>query len=115
MAYVYLLLCGDGSIYTGAAKDLVKRMKAHLGAGKAAAAYTRAKGAKELLCAFRAEGYADALKGEYRMKKMSRPEKEALIRDPSLIAAVVADTGISLSPLPPDAEELKAAHNLFKK
>ena len=29
MMYVYLLLCRDGSIYTGTAKDLEKRMRDH--------------------------------------------------------------------------------------
>ena len=46
--FVYMLLCRDGSIYTGTARDLMKRMRDHFERTPAAAAYTRAKGAHYL-------------------------------------------------------------------
>ena len=50
--FVYMLLCADGTIYTGAARDLEKRMRTHFEKKSAAAAYTRAKGAAYLLAAW---------------------------------------------------------------
>lgn len=41
-AYVYMLLCGDGSLYTGWTDDLQQRLAAHrMGRG---AKYTRGRG-----------------------------------------------------------------------
>ena len=82
-AYIYCLLCCDGSIYTGVAADLEKRMRVHFKGGAAAAAYTRAHGARRLLIAFAAPSLSAALRGEARIKRLSRKEKEALIADPA--------------------------------
>ena len=82
-AYIYCLLCCDESIYTGVAVDLEKRMRVHFKGGTAAAAYTRAHGARRLLVAFIAPSLSAALRGEARIKRLSRKEKEALIADPA--------------------------------
>jgi multiple antibiotic resistance protein len=65
MMYVYLLLCRDGSIYTGTAKDLEKRMRDHFEKTAAVAAYTRAKGARYLLAAWECDTRSAALRAEY--------------------------------------------------
>ena len=45
-AYVYMLRCADGSLYTGWTNDMEKRLKAHQsGQG---AKYTRSRGPVEL-------------------------------------------------------------------
>lgn len=41
MYYVYMLRCRDGSLYTGTAADLCRRMRQHAGGGSACARYTR--------------------------------------------------------------------------
>ena len=47
MWYVYVLRCGDGTLYTGTTDDVARRLAAHR-AGKGAK-YTRGRGPLELL------------------------------------------------------------------
>ena len=82
MAYVYMLLCADGSIYTGTARDLLHRMRDHFEKRPAAAAYTRAKGAKRLLSAWECADMSAALRAEAAIKKLTRSAKEALLASP---------------------------------
>jgi putative endonuclease len=78
-AYVYILRCGDGTLYTGVAKDLAARMKQH-GAGRASR-YTRAHLPVVLAWSRECETWGDALREEHRIKQLSRAEKEALIAE----------------------------------
>ncbi len=75
--YVYILECGDGTLYTGIATDVKRRLSEHRqGIG---AKYTRGRG---LLRLRHQEGYATrstALKRELRVKRMRRQEKQQLI------------------------------------
>ena len=77
MPFVYILECGDGSFYTGAAIDWEKRLREHR-AGKGAK-YTR--GRQPLSVAFLRETatWPEALAEEARIKKLRRPQKEELI------------------------------------
>ena len=81
MAYVYMLLCRDGSIYTGTARDLQKRMRDHFERTRAVAAYTRAKGAKRLLGAWECDSLPVAMRAEYAIKRLTRREKETLLAE----------------------------------
>ena len=47
MWYVYILRCGDGTLYTGSTDDVERRLAAHR-AGKGAK-YTRGRGPLELV------------------------------------------------------------------
>ena len=77
MPYVYILRCGDGSLYTGAAVDLAKRLREHA-AGKASR-YTRSRQPVELAWSREVESWNDALREEHRIKSLTRPEKQALL------------------------------------
>ncbi len=88
-AYVYCLLCADGSIYTGVAVDLERRMREHYKGGTAAAAYTRAHGARRLLLAFLAPSLSTALRAERLIKQLKRAQKEELLRDPAAVGATL--------------------------
>ena len=75
---VYILRCADKTLYTGIAKDVSARMKAHrLGKG---AAYTRGRGPLTLLREERGLTHSQALRREVRIKKLSRAKKEALLK-----------------------------------
>ena len=76
-AYVYMVRCADGSLYSGWTNDLARRLRAHKG-GKAGAKYTHAKGAVKLTYAERCTDKSAALKREAALKKLSKPEKEVL-------------------------------------
>jgi len=74
---VYILRCGDGSLYTGAAKDLPRRLEQHA-AGRASR-YTRSRLPVVLVWSRRVRTWSDALKTERRIKALRRPEKDALL------------------------------------
>jgi len=76
--FVYLLRCGDGSLYAGAAKDLARRLAEHL-AGKASR-YTRTRLPVELVWSRQVETWNDALREEFRLKQLSRAAKDELLR-----------------------------------
>lgn len=75
--YLYILRCGDGTLYTGITTDVEKRLGAHR-SGKGAK-YTRGRGPLELVYQERCAGHSEALKREFAMKQLSRQQKEALI------------------------------------
>lgn len=77
MNYVYILRCGDGSLYTGWTNDLEKRFKAHV-EGKGAK-YTRGRGPLELVYFEEFDNKIDAMKREYAIKQLKRVQKEKLI------------------------------------
>ena len=74
---VYILRCGDGSLYTGAAKDLPRRLVQHA-AGRASR-YTRARLPVTLVWSRRVRTWCDALRTERRIKALRRIEKDALV------------------------------------
>lgn len=74
---LYLLRCGDGTLYTGIALDAQKRLLAHQkGRG---AKYTRGRGPLKLVYTEACANHSEALKRELEVKAMTREEKEALI------------------------------------
>ena len=85
MAFLYMLECEDGTIYTGIAADMARRLKEHKERGKKCARYTRSHPIKQLLALWETDTYAHAAKGEYAVKRLSRREKLRLTEDPSLL------------------------------
>ncbi len=75
---VYILRCGDGTLYTGIAVDVQKRLKMHR-SGKGAK-YTRGRGPLELVYEETCEGKSQALRRELAIKALTREEKEHLCR-----------------------------------
>ena len=75
--YVYLLRCGDGSLYAGAAKDLARRLAEHR-AGKASR-YTRSRLPVALVWWRELDAWGDALREEIRLKRLRRAGKEAFL------------------------------------
>ncbi len=77
LPFVYILRCRDGSFYTGAAKDLAARLRKHE-AGRASR-YTRGRLPVRLAWSRRVRTWSRALREEYRIKRLPRIEKEALV------------------------------------
>jgi putative endonuclease len=77
VAFVYILRCGDGSLYTGVAKDLDARLRMHR-AGRASR-YTRAHLPVELVWSREFASWGEGLREEHRIKGLRRREKEALL------------------------------------
>ena len=75
--FVYILLCGDQTLYCGITDNVQRRLEAHR-TGKGAK-YTRGRGPLALVYVEECEGYSAALKREYAIKQLSRIEKMKLI------------------------------------
>ena len=76
-AFVYILRCGDNSLYCGWSNDVEKRLKIHnLGRG---AKYTRARLPVELIYFEVYDNKIYAMKREYEIKQMNKEDKEKLI------------------------------------
>jgi putative endonuclease len=78
--YVYMLRCRDDSIYTGITTDLQRRFQEHSRQGEKSAKYTRTHGVKQLECAWQCENRQLASKLEYHIKKLTKVQKETIIR-----------------------------------
>jgi putative endonuclease len=76
-AWVYMLQCRDGSLYTGWTNDLDKRLVRHA-AGKASR-YTASRLPVELAASWPMPDRGAAMREELRIKRLSRQAKLALL------------------------------------
>lgn len=76
---LYILKCGDNTLYTGITTDLPRRIRQHNDG--TASRYTRSRLPVKLMFSEPCRGRSQALKKEYAMKQLSRKEKKAYIRD----------------------------------
>ena len=75
--WVYLLRCGDGSLYAGATNDLRRRLAAH--ATGRGARYTRSRLPVALVHSEPVADRGSALRREAALKRLKRAEKLALV------------------------------------
>lgn len=85
---VYLVRCGDDSLYAGIALDVERRLQEHR-EGKRGAKYLRGRGPLDLVMSREVGDKGLALKVELRMKKLSRKAKEKLTRKPEILDELV--------------------------
>jgi putative endonuclease len=76
-AWVYMLRCSDGSLYTGWSTDVDRRLARHL-AGKASR-YTASRLPVELVLVRAMPDRGAAMREEARIKRLDRASKLALI------------------------------------
>lgn len=82
-AYVYIVECADGTLYSGWTNDLEKRIAAH-NAGDGAK-YTRSRRPVRLRYYETFEEKSKALRRECALKKLTRAEKIALIESGAVV------------------------------
>lgn len=75
--FLYILRCGDDTLYTGITDDVEKRLQKHQ-EGKGAK-YTRGRGPLELVYQYACEDHSQALKLEYKTKQLTRQQKLELV------------------------------------
>ncbi len=77
MWYVYIAQCADKTLYTGITVDIDRRIKEHnfsiLGAK-----YTKGRRPVKLVYLLKMKDKSMAMKEEYRIKKLSRNDKDKL-------------------------------------
>ena len=77
--HVYMVCCRDNTLYTGIAKDLDRRIKAH-NSGKEGARYTRGRRPVKLIFSKQVGSKSAAARLEYKIKGLSRSKKDLLVR-----------------------------------
>ncbi len=78
--FLYILKCGDGSLYTGVTTDIDRRLKMHR-EGKASR-YTRTRRPVELVYREECGSRSQALARECAVKSLPRAKKEKLFGAP---------------------------------
>jgi putative endonuclease len=76
--YVYILRCGDDSLYTGITNHLENRLRAH--ENGTAAKYTRGRAPFTLVYREKCRNRGEASKRESEIKQLSHSEKSTLAR-----------------------------------
>ncbi|MCZ6828030.1 MAG: GIY-YIG nuclease family protein [Gammaproteobacteria bacterium] len=77
---VYLLRCADGSLYTGVATDVGRRLQQHNGELNGGARYTRSRRPVTLVWQAGCESRGEALQREAEIKSLTRAQKTELIK-----------------------------------
>lgn len=76
--YVYMIRCENDTLYTGVTTDVDRRFKEHK-EGKTGAKYTRANKPLAVVYTKRFKNRSNAQREEWKIKKLSKAEKETLI------------------------------------
>jgi putative endonuclease len=87
--YIYLIRCGDGSLYTGISTNVEKRFLQHQEGGKTGSKYLKGRGPLTLVYQRNIGSKNTALKVELKIKKLSRTAKEKLIASPEDIEEII--------------------------
>lgn len=85
MYYTYILRCKDNSLYTGITTDLERRLKEHKEKGEKTAKYTLRHEVEKMEIAWESENRVLASKLEFNIKKLTKKQKEELIKNPKLL------------------------------
>lgn len=77
--YLYILTCSDGTLYTGIATDVARRLAEH-NSEEQGAKYTRSRRPVRLAYSAAFADRADASREEYRVKQLSRQAKLDMLK-----------------------------------
>ncbi len=80
--HLYLIRCGDDSLYCGIATDVTRRLAEHNSQGPKSAKYLRGRLPLKLVFQKKVGNRAEATREEIRIKRLSRAQKERLITLP---------------------------------
>ena len=76
--FLYVLLCADGTYYTGVTTDIKRRLHEH-NTRCCGSKYTRSRRPVELLYSVSYDNRSEVQKAEHKFKKLTRKQKEAII------------------------------------
>ena len=84
-----MLRCRDGSLYTGIATDVERRLAVH--EGTSGAKYLRGRGPLTVVFKHRVGQKSRALKVEQNIKRLPKKKKEALVKTGAGLKALLSD------------------------
>ena len=76
---IYIIRCGDRSLYTGVTNNVAKRFAVHQSGGSQAAKYTRTRHPLKLVFTAEIGTKSAAYSAEYHVKKLTKSKKEGLV------------------------------------
>ena len=76
---IYMIRCGDRSLYTGISNNVAKRFAVHQSGSSQASKYTRTRHPLELVFTAEIGDKSAASKAEYKIKKLPKKTKERLV------------------------------------
>ncbi len=91
MYYTYIMRCEDGSLYTGITTDVNRRFKEHQGQRFGGAKYTKGHMPIKVEVVWKSENRSLASKLEYRLKKLSKENKEKIIKNPKYMNELLSE------------------------
>jgi len=86
---LYLIECNNGSLYTGITTDVERRLKEHQSSSPKSAKYLRGKGPLTLVFREEVGNRSQASIAEARVKKLSRTDKDNLVKGSLLLQAIL--------------------------
>ena len=89
---VYILRCADDTYYTGISRDVTRRIAEHETSPRGAK-YLKGRGPLSLVFSEMVGDRSAATRVEYRVKRLQRSGKEALIKGTSTLQDLVSDQG----------------------
>jgi len=87
---VYILRCADDTYYTGISRDVVRRIGEHESSPRGAK-YLKGRGPLTLVFSEAAGDRSAASRIEYRVKRLDRSDKEALVDGTSTLQDLMSD------------------------
>lgn len=90
MFYTYIIRCKDNSLYTGITTDIKRRFEEHSKKTSKCAKYTLNHQAEKIECVWQSENRILASKLEFYIKKLTKTEKESLIKDNKLFKQLLS-------------------------
>lgn len=84
MYYTYMIRCKDNSIYTGITTDVERRWEEHCSQEEKCAKYTKTHSVSKIEAVWKSETRKLASKLEFRIKSLTKKEKEELINTGNL-------------------------------
>ena len=77
---LYMVRCGDQSLYTGISNDVPKRFESHCAQGKHCAKYLRGRSPLSLVFVSEVGDHGKAASAEHKVKRLCKQDKERLVR-----------------------------------
>jgi putative endonuclease len=87
--YLYVVRCGDGTLYAGISTDVDRRLAEHRRAGDAGAKYLKGRQPLTLVLQKRLGSRSVASRAEAMIKKLPKAAKEMLICDQQRVDELV--------------------------
>ena len=87
-AYVYILECSNGSLYTGYTHNLSQRYQAHI-SGRARCKYTRSFPPVRMVQSWGLTSKSAALQVEHKIKNLTKAYKLQLIANPQSLSIML--------------------------